>query len=65
MKLYLYSGLTNPKQAWAKDPHHFRQIVGESKYAIRVAHAGVACPANYHKPNGHLANDAIERIVQR
>lgn len=59
--LYLYSGLTNGKLAWAADAAEFRRLVGGSEHAVRVAHAGIECPPGYYKPNGRLANDPIER----
>jgi hypothetical protein len=59
-KLYLYSDFTTAK--WAKNPQHWRELTGKSGNPLRCAHQGVDCPPHYHKPNGHLANDAIERM---
>lgn len=60
-KLYLYSDLSNAL-AWAKDAAEFRTLTRTNGYAVRVAHVGIAAPDHYHKPSGHLANDAIEKI---
>lgn len=60
MKLFYYSNFTTI--AWAKNPQHWREITGKSGNPLRCAHPDIAAPKGYHKPNGHLANDPIERI---
>lgn len=59
MKLYCYSDFTTP--AWAKNPAHWRELTGINKHPLRCAHSNWPAPEGWHKPNGHLANDAIEK----
>jgi len=60
MKLFCYSDFATP--AWAKNPAHWRELTGKQGNPIRCAHTDFPAPKGYHKPNGHLANDPIERI---
>lgn len=59
-KLYCYSDFVTVM--WAGSPEEWRKLTGKQGNPVRCAHVGIDCPPHYHKPNGHLANDAIEPI---
>lgn len=59
-KLWLYDNL-QCVLAWAATPGEARRLTGVGGTFIRVAHLDVPTPPHYHKPNGHLACDAIEK----
>lgn len=66
MKLYYYGDLTDMRwQGWFKNPHDLRKqfpLAHNNAFVVRFAHVGIEPPKGYHKPNGHLASNAIERI---
>lgn len=67
MKLYYYAVIQKPDIAgWYPDMNKARVAFGsrasKGDSIIRFAHQGIKPPKGYHKPNGHLAHDAIERI---
>ena len=66
MKLYYYQApLTPSAKGWFKDKQALRDafaMVARDAIIIRCAHVNIEPPMGYHKPNGELANDAIERV---
>jgi len=61
MKKYLYSDLRG-NWGWFKNPADYRKSFPMAGVAIRCAHPDIEAPKGWHKPNGYLANDGIERI---
>jgi hypothetical protein len=41
---------------------HFYSQLTRGDIIIRYAHVGINPPAHYHKPNGELACDAVEKL---
>ena len=67
MKMYFYAITRKPQfNGFFSDMNKARVAFGSNcskgDSIIRFAHVGVKPPKGWHKPNGHLANDAIERI---
>lgn len=56
----MYSDLRG-KLGWFNSPQAARDSLGNGVY-IRCAHPDIEPPKGWHKPSGHLANDAIEKI---
>lgn len=62
-KLYYYWDMDETAD-WAKNPLDFRTKNPDCNKAhcIRASHMNVSPPKGWHKPNGYLACDAIEKI---
>lgn len=60
--MWLYTDFNNNAK-WAKDMNGYRATTKHcARIIVRVAHIGVSTPQGYHKPNGELAFNAIEKL---